>query len=97
MIIPFLPRGAHTIVMDYFVSKYDHPSFGFKLNQSASMEGAFLNHITHVQKLYYQIYNENDYVFDFPNKTNTRDVASIIINMTRLQLLIDKALEDMQP
>ena len=97
MIIPFLPHGAHAIVMDYFVTKHDHPSHNFRVNQSASMEGAFLNHIPHVTKLYYQIHGENEYVFDMPGTRNSREHGSIIINTTRLKTLIDKALDDMEP
>ncbi|CAF4094287.1 unnamed protein product, partial [Adineta steineri] len=33
----------------------------------------------------------------FPGATDAREASSIIVNMTRLQLLIDKALEEMEP
>jgi hypothetical protein len=93
LILPMLPHGAHAIVMDYYVSVRAH---GFEAGQSASMEGALLNHISHVRKQYYQIYGPHDYKFDFPGASDTREAASIIVNMTRLQLLIDKALEEME-
>ncbi|CAF1140951.1 unnamed protein product [Adineta steineri] len=48
-------------------------------------------------KQYYQIYGKQDYEFDFPGATDAREASSIIVNMTRLQLLIDKALEEMEP
>ncbi|UJR34019.1 hypothetical protein I4U23_021433 [Adineta vaga] len=92
MIIPLLPHGAHAIVMDYYVTK----PHGYAYGQSASMDGAFLNHIPHVRKQYYQVYGPQDYEFDFPGASDTREVASIKINMTRLQLLIDKAIEEME-
>ncbi|CAF0915101.1 unnamed protein product [Adineta steineri] len=93
LILPMLPHGAHAIVMDYYVNV---PAHGFLRRESASMEGAFLNHISHVRKQYYQIYGRKDYKFDFPGGKNARDDASIIVNMARLQLLIDKALEEME-
>ncbi|CAF1157411.1 unnamed protein product [Adineta steineri] len=93
LILPMLPHGAHAIVMDYYVTDPDH---GLLLGQSGSMEGAFLNHISHVRKQYYQIYGPKDYEFDFPGANNAREAASIIVDMTRLQLLIDKALEEME-
>jgi hypothetical protein len=92
MIIPMLPHGAHTIVMDYYVNV---PARGFKIGQSASMEGAFLNHFPHVRKQYYQVYGPQDYEFDYPEATDARESASIIVNMTRLRLLINNALEEM--
>jgi hypothetical protein len=94
MIIPLLPHGAHVIVMDYYVNS---AALGFKVGQSASMEGAFLNHIPHVRKQYYQVYGPQDYEFDHPQGTGVRDEASVIVNTTRLRLLIDKALEEMTP
>ncbi|CAF3006944.1 unnamed protein product [Rotaria sp. Silwood2] len=94
MIIPMLPHGAHAIVMDYYATQ---EQYGFKRGQSASMEGAFLNHFPHVRKHYYQVYGSQDYEFDFPGAKDTRNDASVIVNTTRLQLLIDTALEDMQP
>ena len=94
LIIPFLPHGAHAIVMDYYVNKAVH---GYHIGESGSMEGAFLNHLSHVRKQYYQVYGPNDYKFDFPGATDTREQSSVVVNMTRLKLIIDKALEEMEP
>lgn len=94
MLTPLLPHGAHAIIMDYYVTEEAH---GFKRGQSASMDGALMNHFPHVRKQYYQVYGPQDYEFDFPGTNNTREHASTVINMTRLQLLIDKALEEMEP
>ncbi|CAF3689150.1 unnamed protein product [Adineta steineri] len=94
LILPLLPNGAHAIVMDYYATVAVH---GFSIGESGSMEGALLNHIAHVRKQYYQIYGKQDYEFDFPGATDAREASSIIVNMTRLQLLIDKALEEMEP
>jgi hypothetical protein len=92
MIAPFLPRGSHAILMDYYVT---NDSYGFKNGSSGSMEGMLLNHFPHFKKDYYQIYDKNDYVFDFPGAEDTRNDASVLINVTRLHLLIESALEDM--
>ena len=94
LIIPFLPHGAHAIVMDYYVNKAVRR---FRIGESGSMDGAFLNHLSHVRKQYYQVYGPNDYKFDFQGATNTREQLPIVVNMTRLKLLIDKALEEMEP
>ena len=93
-IIPLLPHGAHAIVMDYYVNIDE---FGFHSGQSGSMDAAFLNHIPHVRMQYYQVYGPEDFEFDFPGATNARESSSVIVNMTRLQLLVDTALEDMEP
>jgi hypothetical protein len=92
MIAPFLPYGSHAILMDYYVIEN---SSGFQAGSSASMEGMLLNHFPHFKKDYYQIYGQQEYVFDFDGATDTRNDASIIINVTRLHLLIESALEDM--
>ncbi|CAF0846271.1 unnamed protein product [Adineta steineri] len=94
LIILMLPNGAHAIVMDYYVTKTAH---GYLKGETGSMEGALLNHIVHVRKQYYQIYGKQDYEFDYPGATDAREASSIIVNMTRLQLLFDKALEEMEP
>lgn len=93
LIIPFLPHGAHAIVMDYYVNIAAH---GYSAGQSGSMEGALLNHIAHVRKQYYQLYGAQDYEFDYPGASDAREGASVIVNTTRLRTLIDKALEEME-
>jgi hypothetical protein len=92
MIAPFLPHGSHAILMDYYVTEN---SSGFEIGSSASMEGMLLNHFPHFKKDYYQIYGKQDFVFDFNGTSDTRNDASIIINTTRLHLLIESALEEM--
>jgi len=92
MIAPFLPHGSHAILMDYYVTK---DGLGFQNGSSASMEGMLLNHFPHFKKDYYQIYGKQDYVFDFDGTIDTRNDASILVNLTRLHLLIESAIEDM--
>ena len=47
-------------------------------------------------KQYYQVYGPQDYQFDYPGASDPREESSIVVNMTRLQMLIDKALEEME-
>ncbi|CAF1390085.1 unnamed protein product [Adineta steineri] len=91
--LPMLPHGAHAIVMDYYVTD---PLQGFNMGESGTMDGAFLNHISHVRKQYYQIYGRKEYEFDYARGGDARNQASIIVNMARLKLLIDNALEEME-
>ena len=93
LVLPLLPHGAHAIVMDYYAARALH---GFQAGSSASMEGALLNHFPHVRKQYYQVYGPQDYQFDYPGASDPREASSVRVNMTRLQILIDKALEEME-
>ncbi|CAF1441193.1 unnamed protein product [Didymodactylos carnosus] len=94
MIGPFLPHSAHVIVMD---SLSDRDNLGFKKGDSASLETKFWAHWHHVRKSFYQIYDMKEHVWDYEGANDTLHYASVIVNMTRLELLIDKALEDMSP
>ncbi|CAF1204837.1 unnamed protein product [Didymodactylos carnosus] len=89
--IPFLPRGAHAIIMDFYNTKKHR---GWNPGESGSMEGYVWNYFPHFKKLYYQVRDESDYIMDLPNTTNTRDYASIIVNMSRLKMLVDTAIEN---
>jgi hypothetical protein len=94
-IIPFLPRNAHAIIMDYYVSNetYDEQD-QWKVGESASIDSALWNYFPHIRKLYYQIKNQNDCIFDIPKGKNIRHDASVIINVTRLKQLVDTALQN---
>ncbi|CAF1225483.1 unnamed protein product [Didymodactylos carnosus] len=94
MMAPFLPIGAHIITPD-FLSDRDMP--GFKKGESVALEGNFWAYWPHVHKDYYQIFSRKEQVWDFANAAYSRDEASVIMNTTRLGMLIDKALEDMSP
>jgi hypothetical protein len=48
MTAPFLPRGSHAILMNYYVT--DDGSFGFKKGSSASIEGMLLDNFPHFNK-----------------------------------------------
>jgi len=63
MMLPYLPEGAHAIVMDYYVTSED--MFGWAKGDSASMEVSFWNLWPHIKMDYYQIYDPSvDHVFD---------------------------------
>ncbi|CAF4445017.1 unnamed protein product [Rotaria sp. Silwood2] len=94
-IIPFLPEGTHAIVTDFYVNERAYSKIArYAVGESAAMDASFLNYFPHVRKLYYQVRSDKDYVFDFPTGINSRTEASIIINTTRLQELIDTALQE---
>ena len=50
MMIPFLPEGAHAIIVDYY-EKDGKPLFGTRKNTSVSMESPFWNYWPHVKKV----------------------------------------------
>jgi hypothetical protein len=92
--VPFLPRGAHTIITDYYV---DVPRNGNKAGESIDGLTYFHAHFPHVRKINYQVYGPQDYRWDYPGAHVTESDASIIIKTKRLALLLEKALEDMEP
>jgi len=91
MILPFLPDGAHAIVMDYLSDGKDENRWGYKAGESASMEIAFWNRFPHVTKYYYQINSQHDFEWDFPGATDPRNDASIRVDFTRMRELVDAA------
>jgi hypothetical protein len=93
MTAPFLPRGAHAIFMDYYVS---HTMYGFREGESGSMEAAFWGHWPYLKKSYYQVRNSSDYRMDAKGYQDTRWYASVVVNMERIRELIDSSLEDME-
>ncbi|CAF3882266.1 unnamed protein product [Rotaria sp. Silwood1] len=94
-IIPFLPDGTHAIIMDFYGNKQAYAKGArYKIGESASMYAALWNYFPHIRKLYYQVRTVEDYVFDFPEASNTRHDASIKISMIRLKELIDTALQE---
>jgi hypothetical protein len=94
MMAPFLPTGSHAIFMDFHVTT---EQYGFDKDTSGSMEGAFWNHWNHFKRNYYQVRKQGlDYVFDYAGASDARWYASILVDTTRLQELVDGALEDME-
>jgi hypothetical protein len=96
-ILPFLPHGAHAIVMDYFSGpKVNDEWRGISSNQSVSMEGSYWNHYWHFKALYYQVFEPSDYKWDTQDKTNYRQQTSVVIKESRIATLVDTALEQME-
>jgi hypothetical protein len=63
MILPFLPVGAHVILMDFYSEK-EH--LLFEAGVSASMEAAFWDAWPHIHKIYYQVFDRSEVHFDEP-------------------------------
>ncbi|KAI9334095.1 hypothetical protein BDR26DRAFT_1009801 [Obelidium mucronatum] len=99
-LLPFLPEGAHAIIIDYYERNGDL-WYGTQPNTSVSMEAPMWNHFPHVKKLYYQVWGKDDLVSDVANKTveeaDWRYEVSTKINLERLEKLIEAAFEDMEP
>ncbi|CAF3158671.1 unnamed protein product [Rotaria socialis] len=91
--VPFLPHGAHAIIADNCI---DRDYYGLKKGQSGSLERQFLQHWSHVRKLYYQVNGLDDQVWDYSGASDSQNSASTIFNLTTLRMLIDTALESMQ-
>jgi hypothetical protein len=91
MILPFLPIDSYAIIMDYpggekpFFFKYDE-------GDSATMEASFWNLWTHVNKMYYQVFTEEDYVWDVPEGKSYRDDTSVVVNLDRIEFMVNEAL-----
>jgi hypothetical protein len=109
MMLPFLPDGAHAILIDYY-NDYDYPKdiaklFGdLKKGDSVGLESAFWGHFPHVKKLYYQVRNPAEVVKRQirdrkhwqPAQLDSRDFSAVNVNEERLRQLIDHALESME-
>ena len=92
MILPFLPDGAHAILMNYMLGDGDARRHGECKGCSWSMEGELWRHVRHVHKQYYQVWGGDDFAKGRPG----RDRA-VKVDVERLGRLIDQALFEMQP
>mmetsp|Transcript_43597 Transcript_43597/g.108472 ORF Transcript_43597/g.108472 Transcript_43597/m.108472 type:complete len:272 (-) Transcript_43597:364-1179(-) len=92
MILPFLPEGAHAILMNYMVGPDDVRRHGECTGCSWTMEAELWRHVRHVQKQYYQVWGPSDFKKGKPGHD-----AAIVVDPQRLGELIDNALEEMQP
>jgi hypothetical protein len=107
MILPFLPVGAHAIIMDFFAEKDE---LLFEAGTSASMEAAFWNAWPHVHKLYYQVFSRAEVRFDPPwqplanqsltfqesilkeeDQTGSRDYGNIEVDLDRIVQMVKAA------
>jgi hypothetical protein len=81
--LPFLPNGAHAIVMDYMKTNQLEP-WGGKVGDSMHMEGTLWEHFPHVRTDYYTIETSAEYD---KNAGDGRE-AAIIVNASKLKRLV---------
>ena len=92
MILPFLPEGAHAILMNYMVGPRDATRHGECEGCSWSMEAELWRHVRHVHKQYYQVWSARDFARGRPGRD-----ASVKVDLKRMERLVAAALHDMQP
>ncbi|KAJ3334792.1 hypothetical protein HDU91_002524 [Kappamyces sp. JEL0680] len=90
MLIPFLPPGAHAIILDYWGS--DDRLVNTRYGESVSMEASLWNVFPHVTKQYYQIMDASDIQPDFEGATNTRDDFSVVVDLNRIVFMVNQAM-----
>ena len=95
MILPFLPEGAHAVLVNYMLAK-EAKKRGLDADESAcsrcslTMEAALWRHVRHVRKLYYQVWEPSD----FARGKAGRD-AAVVVKLPRLSFLLRVALNTM--
>lgn len=103
MILPFLPEGAHAILINYMVGEGADTSRlrgteGTCAKCSLTMEAALWRHVRHVRTLFYQVWDEGDFA---PGRSGKRKRASIgrdspvVVKEERLGFLVRVALDKM--
>lgn len=99
MVLPFLPHGAHAILINFMLAEKPsgtekHSAGGEAAERctrcSLTMEAALWNHMRHVRLLAYQVWGPAD----FARRAPGRD-AAVVIQMPRLGYLIRLALDAM--
>ena len=92
MILPFLPEGAHAVLMNYMVGERDARRHGECEGCSWTMEAELWRHVRHVHKQYYQVWGPADFAGGKPGRD-----SAVVVDPGRLDRLIAAALNDMQP
>ena len=92
MILPFLPQGAHAILMNYMLGPHEPRRHGECDGCSWSMEAELWRHVRHVHKQYYQVWGPRDFAKGQPGRD-----AAVRVDVARLENLVAAALMDMQP
>ena len=95
MILPFLPEGAHAILVNYLMpagadTKRLRGAEGTCARCSLTMEASLWRHVRHVRKLQYQVWEASDFERGKPGRD-----AAVLIKMPRLAYLIRIALDAM--
>ena len=98
MILPFLPEGAHAVLINFMVS----PKEGTGTERhgprdaescakcSLTMEGSLWRHLRHVHTLPYQVWDASDFARGKPGRD-----AAVVVKMPRLAYLLRVALDNM--
>jgi len=106
LILPFLPEGAYVILMSYspdtlfglvkkrflgwpYLTTAD--THGACPGCSWTMDGEFWRHVSHVNKMYYQVFSPSDFEDGIPGRH-----SAIKVDPSRLNALIAAAIDDMQ-
>jgi len=92
MILPFLPEGAHAILMNYMVANDDARRHGECDGCSWTMEAELWRHVRHVHKQYYQVWGPADFAGGKPGRD-----SAVRVDVARLERLIRVSLFEMQP
>ena len=101
MVLPFLPEGAHAILINYMLSAKEANSGagpnrklrgaeGICAKCSLTMEASLWRHTRHVRKLYYQVWAPSDFARGRPGRD-----AAVVLQMPRLGYLVRAALDSM--
>jgi len=92
MILPFLPEGAHAILMNYMASATDPRRHGECDGCSWTMEAELWRHVRHVHKQYYQVWGASDFAGGKPGRD-----AAVRVDVARLERLIRASMFEMSP
>ena len=97
MVLPFLPEGAHAILVNYMLdAKQDtrrlRGAEGTCAKCSLTMEASLWRHVRHVRQLQYQVWEPSDFARGRPGRE-----ASVVIKLPRLAYLLRVALDAMAP
>lgn len=92
MILPFLPEGAHAILLNYMLGPRDFRRHGECAGCSWAMEAELWRHVRHVKKVYYQVWGEHDFARGRPGRD-----SAVKVDVARLEGLVAASLADMQP
>ena len=91
MILPFIAVNSYAIIMDYLGGQAQ-AFFKYDRGDSASMEVSFWNLWPHFTKMYYQVFSEKDIEWDFKGGRNYREDASVVVNLDRIEFMVNEAL-----
>ena len=109
LLLPFLPRGAHAILVNYIIRTLDSHyagEHGECSNCSSTMEAEMWRHVRYVRKLYYRIRDASDVPVPpltaaagragngGPDGYEAQRGASVHINVHRLGKLVQTALAE---